>query len=262
MTFEALIFDIDGVLVDTPHEKAWRDSLRELMESEWAEMRGSTEWSPEAFTSRVYQQHVAGKPRMSGARAALQYFHVPVGDAYVEAYAQRKQEIISQLIAAGDFTTFPDAVRFIIAVKELGLRVAAASSSKNASALLRSVRLDALPTGNGNSSLEVNRGRTLADVFDVDVSGREFSRGKPDPEMFLTAAHELGVPPSASVVVEDAPSGIAAAKAGRMRAVGVARADDADLLAVAGADVVVASLDDIDRRALARGQLSSAHTQN
>src|SRR5687768_16447002 len=152
MTFEAVIFDIDGVLVDSPHEKAWRDSLRQLMDSEWAEIRRTTGWSPEAFTSRVYQQHVAGKPRMSGARAALQYFGVPAVDTHVEQYARRKQEIISQLIAAGDFMAFPDAVRLIFTVKELGLRVAAASSSKNASALLRSVRLDARAQREGISS--------------------------------------------------------------------------------------------------------------
>jgi beta-phosphoglucomutase-like phosphatase (HAD superfamily) len=99
--------------------------------------------------------------------------------------------------------------------------------------------------------------RTLRDLFDVDVSGRDFARGKPDPEMFLTAARELGVAPSVSFVVEDAPAGITAAKAGRMSAIGIARAHDADLLAGAGADVVVTSLDDIDLAALARGRLSA-----
>ena len=85
----------------------------------------------------------------------------------------------------------------------------------------------------------------------------DFARGKPDPEMFLTAARELGVAPSTSFVVEDAPAGVTAAKAGGMGAIGVARAHDADLLTEAGADVVVTSLDDIDLDALARGRLSS-----
>jgi beta-phosphoglucomutase-like phosphatase (HAD superfamily) len=228
------------------------------MENQWAEMRSASAWSPEAFTSRVYQQYVSGKPRVSGARAALQYFHVPAVDTLVAEYAQRKQEMVSQLIAAGDFTAYPDGMRFIIAVKELGLRVAAASSSKNARVLLSRIRLDAFAQQEGISSPVVRPGLTLLDFFDVDVSGREFSRGKPYPEMFLTAARELGVEPSASVVVEDAPAGIAAAKAGKMGAVGIARAHDVDLLAAAGADVVVTSLDDIDHRALAQGQLSSS----
>ena len=76
-TFHGAIFDVNGVLVDSPHEKAWRESLRELMESDWADIRDRTTWSPEAFTSHVYQEYVSGKPRMSGARAALDYFHVP-----------------------------------------------------------------------------------------------------------------------------------------------------------------------------------------
>ena len=48
--FQGAIFDVDGVLVDSPHEKAWRDSLRELMEGEWSDIRDRTTWSPEAFT--------------------------------------------------------------------------------------------------------------------------------------------------------------------------------------------------------------------
>ena len=52
-TFQAGIFDVDGVLVDSPHEMAWRESLRELMEDQWSGIRGRTTWSPEAFTSQV-----------------------------------------------------------------------------------------------------------------------------------------------------------------------------------------------------------------
>ena len=53
--FQGAIFDVDGVLVDSPHEKAWRESLRELMENDWSDIRDQTTWSPEAFTSRVYE---------------------------------------------------------------------------------------------------------------------------------------------------------------------------------------------------------------
>ena len=68
---------VDGVLVDTPHEKAWRESLRGLMEGPWREIRDRTTWSPDAFTPHVYQTEMSGKPRLDGARAALRYFHVP-----------------------------------------------------------------------------------------------------------------------------------------------------------------------------------------
>ena len=71
-TFRGAIFDVDGVLVDSPHEKAWRESLRQLMESDWSDIRDRTTWTPEAFTSRVYGEQMSGKPRMSGARAAAE----------------------------------------------------------------------------------------------------------------------------------------------------------------------------------------------
>lgn len=49
-------FDVDGMLADSPHQKAWRESLRQLMESDWRDIRDRTTWSQEAFTSRVYQE--------------------------------------------------------------------------------------------------------------------------------------------------------------------------------------------------------------
>jgi beta-phosphoglucomutase len=255
--FQGAIFDIDGVLVDSPHEKAWRESLRELMEGDWSDIRDRTSWSPEAFTPHVYQEQMSGKPRMSGARAALEYFKVPDVDARVEEYGARKQAMLLRLIEAGDFTAYPDALRFIISVKDAGLRVAAASSSKNAKLFLHRIRLDSFAQEHGLSSPTLRPGLTLLDYFDVDVSGRDFAHGKPHPEMFLTAARELGVAPEVAIVMEDAAAGIEAAKAGRMAGIGIARADDADLLSAAGADIVVTTLDDVDLGALADGRLET-----
>jgi beta-phosphoglucomutase-like phosphatase (HAD superfamily) len=253
--FRGAIFDVDGVLVDSPHETAWRESLRELLEGEWAGIRERTTWSPTAFTSLVYQQHVSGKPRLSGARAALEHFRVPDVETRVGEYGERKQAMLMRLIEAGAFTAYPDALRFIVAAKSGGLRVAAASSSKNADLFLGNVRLDTFAATERISSPVIRPGLTLLELFDVDVSGRDFAHGKPDPEMFLTAAHELGVEPAHAVVLEDAASGVQAAKAGGMAAVGIARADDADLLAAAGADIVVPSLDHVDTAALVGGRL-------
>jgi len=249
VTFQGAIFDVDGVLVDSPHEQAWREAMRELMESDWAGVRAQTTWSPEAFTPLVYQQEISGKPRMAGALAAVAHFGGPDVERRAAEYADRKQDMVVRLIEDGDFTAFPDALRFILAVKDAGLRVAAASSSRNAGLLMGKIRLDTF------SSPSVRPGLTLAEVFDADVSGRDFAHGKPDPEMFLAAAHELGVAPEAAIVVEDAAAGIRAAKAGGMAALGIARSDDADLLAAAGADLVVTSLDDVDLDALAAGRL-------
>jgi beta-phosphoglucomutase len=258
--FEGAIFDVDGVLVDSPHEKAWRDSLRELMESDWSDIRDRTTWSPDAFTPRVYEEQMSGKPRLSGARAALEYFHVPDDEEEhrLLEYAERKQEMVVRLIEAGDFTAYPDALRFIIAVKDAGLRVAAASSSKNANLFLRQIRLDSFAEQQGISSPTLRPGLTLLDYFDADVSGRDFAHGKPDPEMFLTAGQELGVSPDRAVVMEDAAAGVQAAKAGNMGAIGIARKDDTALLAEAGADIVVRTLDEVDVNALREGRLAIA----
>jgi beta-phosphoglucomutase-like phosphatase (HAD superfamily) len=103
----------------------------------------------------------------------------------------------------------------------------------------------------------VTSGLTLLDFFDADISGRDFAHGKPDPEIFLTGAKELGVSPEQSFVVEDAVSGIQAAKAGGMAALGISRADDEELLAAAQPDVLVTSLDDVDLEALRDGRLAS-----
>ena len=254
--FQGAIFDVDGVLVDSPHETAWRESLRELMESDWSDIRGRTTWSPDAFTSRVYGQYVSGKPRMSGARAALDYFHVPDTDQRVGEYAQRKQDMVVRLIEAGDFTAYPDALRFVIAVKDAGLLIADASSSKNATMLLSKIPLDTFAQQQGITSPTLRPGLSLLGYFDVDLSGRDFAHGKPDPEIFLTAARELGVGPGQAVVLEDAPAGVQAAKAGGMAAIGIARADDTQLLAAAGADIVVTTLDDVDTATLAAGRLA------
>jgi beta-phosphoglucomutase len=256
--FKGAIFDVDGVLVDSPHEKAWRESLRELMESDWSDIRDRTTWSPDAFTSRVYEEQMSGKPRLSGARAALEYFHIPDDEEEhrLLEYAERKQAMVVRLIEAGDFTAYPDALRFIIAVKDAGLRVAAASSSKNAELFLRKIRLDTFAEHEGITSATLRPGLTLLDYFDADVSGRDFAHGKPDPEMFLTAASELGVDPDAAIVMEDAAAGVQAAKAGAMGAIGIARRDDAELLAAAGADIVVETLDEVDMAALSEGRLA------
>jgi haloacid dehalogenase superfamily, subfamily IA, variant 3 with third motif having DD or ED len=165
--------------------------------------------------------------------------------------------MVVHLIQAGDFTAYPDALRFVIATKDAGMLIADASSSKNAGLFLRQIRLDTFAQEQGISSPTLRPGLTLLDYFDADVSGRDFAHGKPDPEIFLTAAHELGVEPRHAMVIEDASAGVQAAKAGDMAAIGIARADDADLLAAAGADLVVTTLDDVDTTALSAGRLAT-----
>jgi beta-phosphoglucomutase len=243
------------VLVDSPHERAWREGLRELMENEWSDIREQTSWNPDAFTPLVYQQVMSGKPRMAGALAALRHFNVPDASRRVSAYAARKQQLIIELITAGEFEAYPDALRFILAVHAAGIPAAAASSSKNADLFLERISLDRFAAEEGLEYDFVRPGLTLLDLFDADISGRDFAQGKPHREIFLTAAQELGAAPETCFVVEDAVSGIEAAEAGEMAALGIARAQDADMLAAAHADIVVESLDDVDLDVLREGRL-------
>ena len=232
MAYKGAIFDVDGVLVDSPHEAAWREALGRLMAGPWRELALDTGYTPASFTTAVYLEQLAGKPRMAGAAAALAFFSVPDPDgARVRAYADAKQTMIEELIARGAFTAFEDGKRLLLRLKAAGLKLAAASSSKNANDFL--VRVPVAP------------GVTMLDLFDANVCGRDFAHGKPHPEIFLTAAAELGLAPQACVVIEDAVSGVQAARAGGMDCVGVARLDDAAPLRAAGATVVVTSLDDL-----------------
>ncbi|MEA1834899.1 HAD-IA family hydrolase [Methylobacterium durans] len=224
----AAIFDVDGVLVDSPHERAWREALAGFLD-------------PAGFTTAFYQAHVAGKRRLEGARATLERLGGPQATAWTAEYADRKQALIDRLIAEGSFEVFPDAMRFSAALKAAGLRLALASSSRNAAAML--------------ARLKLPDGRTLLSLFDADLSGREVPRGKPDPALFLLAAEAVETRPARCVVVEDAPAGIRAARAGGMAALGIARLGDEALLREAGADLVVTSLDEVEVAALAEGAL-------
>lgn len=258
MSFRGAIFDVDGVLVDSPHEQAWREGLQQLMENEWADVRGQTSYSPEKFTPEVYQRVMSGMPRYAGARAVLEYFGVPDPEARAQEYGDRKQVMIVELIEASQFHAYPDALRFVLAVKAAGLRIAAASSSKNANAFLERILIDEFVEEEGLDYDFVRPGYTLLDTLDANVSGRDFTQGKPHPEIFLTAAEEAGVSPEEAFVVEDAANGVRAAKAGNMAALGLARADDEELLAGANADLVVTSLEDVSLDALAEGRLERA----
>src|SRR4029450_7432968 len=166
-----------------------------------------------AVPSGGYQRRMAGKPRMAGARAAMEHFGVPDIDDRVDRHAATKQEQVIRLIEQGRFMAFADALRFILAVQHLGIRVAAASSSKNAKLFLARIRLGTFAAEQRLDYDFIRAGMTLQELFDADISGRDFPKGKPDPTIFLTAAEELGVSPEDCFVTEDAPSGIQAAKA-------------------------------------------------
>ena len=97
----AAIFDVDGVLLASPHEQAWRDALVGFAD-------------PARFTTAMYQARVAGKPRLDGALAALEALGIPDTDQHVAAYAERKQARLEQLIKGGHVKAFPDALCIVV----------------------------------------------------------------------------------------------------------------------------------------------------
>ncbi len=225
----AAIFDVDGVLLASPHERAWREALKGYAD-------------PARFTSDMYEDKVAGKPRLAGAVAALEALGAPNAAGQAAAYAERKQKRLEELIHEGSVAAFPDALRLVQAIAALGWPMAAASSSKNANGMMKEIRLAS--------------GKSLLDMFTVNVPGWDLPRGKPDPAIFLLAAKELKMEPASCFVAEDAPAGMQAARAGGMTALGVARRGDEAVLWAAGADVVVTSLDEVAIDDLAAGRLS------
>src|SRR5208337_1645039 len=195
----AAVFDVDGVLLASPHERAWREALVGFAD-------------PSRFTPELYEAQVAGKPRMAGAVAALKALGVMHPERQAVDYAERKQKRLEELIRDGQFSAFPDALRFVQSVAALGLPMAVASSSKNANGMMKAVKLPS--------------GQSLIDIFNVNVCGWDLPKGKPDPAIFLLAAQGLRIEPGACFVAEDAPAGIKAALAGGMAPLGIARNDD------------------------------------
>ena len=240
----AAIFDVDGVLVDSPHEQAWRETLDQLMAGPWAQLALDTGYEPGSLTTERYQRAVAGRPRIHGARGGLEAVGVvDPDDEHVYAYAEAKQGQLVDLIERDPPPAFDDAVTLLIGLRGIGLAIATASASRNAGRLLAGI---SLPDG-----------RSLHDVVDADVSGLD-APGKPDPAIFIEAARRLGCAPKECFVVEDAPAGVEAARRGGMACVGVDRSGDADALRASGADIVLDRLDRLQPSELL-GHLEGSH---
>jgi HAD superfamily hydrolase (TIGR01509 family) len=222
------------VLVDSPHERLWRETLDRLMAGPWQDLAARIHYRPGALTTERYQRAVAGRPRLDGARAALEEVGAAgVDEERVRRYAEEKQAGLVESLERDPPPAFDDAVTFLAGLRAAGLAIATASASKNADALLAAVKMP--------------DGTPLRDVLDADVSGLD-GPGKPDPAIFLEAARRLGQPPERCLVVEDAPNGVAAARRGGMACIGVDRTGDADQLRAEGADLVLDRLDRLPAR--------------
>lgn len=207
MALKGIIFDLDGVLVDTvpAHIESWRLAFAEF---------------GVGFDASAYRQKVDGLRRLDAARAIMPQ----ASPQQLAKVADIKGRRYLELIEEGRLSVFEDSVRFVRHCAEGGLLLATASSSENARNILCHAE--------------------LLDAFQVVVGGDDVQRGKPDPEPFLTAARGLGLPASDCVVFEDAAAGVQAAKAGGFYCVGIRRSEISGDLALA--DEAVPSLGDID----------------
>ena len=234
-TPEAAIFDLDGVVTFTAriHAEAWKRLFDEFLRSR-AEAAGEP-FRP--FTDTDYRAHVDGRPRSDGVRTFLasRGITLPEGapsdppDAEtVVGLGRRKDLIFRDLLAERGVEVDTDAVRLIRELRERGVRVGVASSSKNTALILEKAG--------------------LADLFDARVDGivsEELGlRGKPAPDIFLVCLQRLGVcDAQRAVVVEDAIAGVEAGRAGGFGLVlGVDRGGHGIALREHGADWVVRDL--------------------
>lgn len=202
---QAVIFDLDGVIVDTAtyHYQGWKMLADEL----------GVPFDEQA------NEKLRGVPRRESLLALLGY---NPGEDKIKTYTDKKNDFyLEKVKTLQPSDTLPGAKELIQALKSSGFKVALASSSKNARLVLDLIQ--------------------MTEMFDAIVDGTEISKGKPDPELFVKAAQLLGVSADQSLVVEDAESGVAAAKAAGMAAIGVG-----NQTALAQANLVVTSLEEVD----------------
>jgi HAD superfamily hydrolase (TIGR01509 family) len=205
---DAVVFDMDGVLVDTEH--LW-DEVREELTSEWG-----GRYTPEA------QEAMMGMSSHEWSR----YLHETVG--LRESPETINAEVVRRMLARYEIElpVVPGAGEAVRRLADDGYRLAVASSSNRE-------LIDA-----------VLRRLELAALFEATVSSEEVGRGKPAPDVYLEAARRLDLPASRCAAVEDSASGIRAAREAGMRVIAYPNRHyppAADVLA--SADVVIDSLD-------------------
>jgi alpha,alpha-trehalose phosphorylase len=236
--FDAVLFDLDGVLTTTRtlHAAAWKHAFDEFLAT-WDARRGATTAS---FDERAdYSAHVDGKPRQDGVRDFLATRGIvlpegrpdsPPNEESVWGLGNRKQLLVEEEIERAGVEVFPGSIAWVRELREAGLRTAVVSSSRNTAAVLAYAGID--------------------DLFDVRVDGDTALEaglaGKPSPDTFLEAVRQLGVTPDRAVIVEDALAGVDAGRAGSFGlVVGVDRDGLAAELLAHGADVVVRDLSEL-----------------
>ncbi|MFJ9907211.1 HAD family hydrolase [Streptomyces sp. NPDC101152] len=231
-TIQACLFDLDGVVTKTAvvHAAAWKETFDAFLRE-----RDGEGFRPfDAVTD--YDEYVDGRPRADGVRTFLasRGIELPEGDPgdppdaqTVNGVGNRKNALVLEKIRTEGVEAYDGTLRYIDAVRAHGLRTAIVSSSANTVDVLRSIDAERL--------------------FDVRIDGVVAAErklpGKPHPDTFLAAAHDLGIEPAHAAVFEDALAGMDAGRSGHFGyVVGVDRVGQAEALSAHGADVVVKDL--------------------
>jgi beta-phosphoglucomutase len=182
----AVLFDLDGVITDTAeqHYQAWQRMADE-------------EGLPFDRTANEALRGISRRESLAIVLGDAEY----TDEQREEMMARKNGYYVESLAALSPADTLPGARELVAGCKERGIRIAVASSSRNARTVL-----DALE---------------MTDEFDAIADGASVERAKPAPDLFLHAAGLLGVPPESCAVLEDAESGVDAALAAGMRAIGI-----------------------------------------
>jgi beta-phosphoglucomutase len=187
----ACIFDLDGVIVDTAHYHflAWKRLAQELGYN----------------LTPADNENLKGVSRMRSLEIVLQLGGVTATDREKELMANKKNTWFNDYVERMmPEEIFPGVKQLIGDLRRNGIKVALASSSKNAKTVVQLLHIQ--------------------HEFDAIVDGTMIEHSKPNPEIFLLAAEKLGVKPEECLVFEDAEAGVAAALAAGMKCVGVGNA--------------------------------------
>jgi beta-phosphoglucomutase family hydrolase len=233
--YDAVLFDLDGVLTKTAsvHAAAWKRLFDGFLEQRAADVG-------EPFVpfdiDADYRRYADGKPRYDGVEAFLKSRGIALplgtpddgpGAQSVRALGNLKDHYFTQHLEQHGVEPYEAAIALVRTLRAQEIKTAVVSSSNNCAAVLEAAG--------------------IAQLFDVRVDGMDITRlalnGKPAPDAFLEAARRLRVEPSRAVVVEDAIAGVEAGHAGGFGLViGVDHSGQSQALRVAGADVVVTDL--------------------
>ena len=176
---KGVIFDLDGVIVSTDklHYKAWK----RMAEKE------------HIYFDEIINHRLRGVSRMTSLEIILEKSEKSYSDKEKNELAKYKNDYYVKLLEVlSKNDILPGIMQIIYSLKEKKIKVAIGSSSRNAKKILKNI--------------------DLLDEFEAISDGTNISKSKPDPEVFLKAAEMLKIKPADSAVVEDALSGIEAAK--------------------------------------------------